>query len=65
VFLQCFRPISGLAQGLYEPVAGFQKTDFGATEKQLVLLTIGHENSCRYCTKAHSANTPLEAWLSG
>ncbi len=32
----------------------FEQTSFSDTEKQLVLLTVSHENSCHYCMAAHS-----------
>ncbi len=38
----------------------FDKTDFSATERQLVLLTVSHENNCGYCTKAHSAIAAMQ-----
>ena len=32
----------------------FEETSFTDTEKQLVLLTVIHENTCDYCMAAHS-----------
>lgn len=32
----------------------FEKTDFSATEQQVVLLAVSHENGCGYCKAAHS-----------
>ena len=33
----------------------FEETSFSDSEKQLILLTISHENTCHYCMAAHSA----------
>ena len=35
----------------------FEKTDLDATERQLVLLTVSHENNCGYCMKTLSNYT--------
>jgi uncharacterized peroxidase-related enzyme len=32
----------------------FDETSFTATERQIVLLTVSHENDCEYCIAAHS-----------
>lgn len=32
----------------------FEKTDFSATEQQVVLLAVSHENGCGYCKAAHA-----------
>jgi len=33
----------------------FEETSFSDTEKQLILLSVSHENDCDYCMAAHSA----------
>jgi len=33
----------------------FEKTDFSASEKQVVLLAVSANNDCGYCTAAHTA----------
>lgn len=38
----------------------FEKTDFSATEKQIVLLAISRENECGYCQAAHSAIAAMQ-----
>lgn len=32
----------------------FEETSFSDTEKQLILISISHENNCEYCIAAHS-----------
>lgn len=38
----------------------FEKTDFSATERQLVLLAVSEDNECGYCTSAHSAIAAMQ-----
>lgn len=38
----------------------FEKTDFSATEKQLVLLAVSEDNECGYCTRAHVAIASMQ-----
>lgn len=43
--LEAYTSLSGLMS---------DKTDFSATETQIVLLTVSYENGCTYCMAAHS-----------
>jgi uncharacterized peroxidase-related enzyme len=38
----------------------FEKTDFDATEKQVVLLAVSHDNGCGYCLAAHSGIASMQ-----
>ena len=38
----------------------FEKTDFSATEKQVVLLAVSQDNGCGYCKAAHSGIASMQ-----
>lgn len=38
----------------------FEKTDFSASEKQVVLLAVSEDNDCGYCTAAHTAIASMQ-----
>lgn len=38
----------------------FEKTDFSASEKQVVLLAVSADNECGYCTAAHTAIASMQ-----
>jgi uncharacterized peroxidase-related enzyme len=38
----------------------FEKTDFSASEQQVVLLAISEDNDCGYCTAAHTAIASMQ-----
>ncbi|QKK03195.1 MAG: carboxymuconolactone decarboxylase family protein [Pseudomonadota bacterium] len=38
----------------------FEKTDFSATEKQVVLLAVSAYNECGYCTRAHTTIASMQ-----
>jgi len=38
----------------------FEKTDFNATEKQLVLLAVSQDNDCGYCLAAHTGIAQMQ-----
>lgn len=50
-----------LLEGYTALDAAFQKTQLSPVERQIVLLAASVENSCKYCTAAHS--TVLKAFL--
>ena len=38
----------------------FEKTDFSASERQVVLLAVSEDNECGYCTAAHTAIASMQ-----
>lgn len=38
----------------------FEKTDFSASEQQVVLLAVSEDNECGYCTAAHTAIASMQ-----
>ena len=38
----------------------FDQTSFSPTERQIVLLTVSHDNGCEYCVAAHSVIASMQ-----
>jgi len=52
--MRTFANSPAVVQGAWAILGAFEQTTFSSAEKQLLMIAVSVENSCEYCTAAHS-----------